>query len=320
MNKPTIIVKSFNKYILYLLLSEQFNIVEYDPDANYDIKNSLVMISLYNDSNWWEPLYYAGIKLVIDNLVEPIDYYKKNLSQLDNNYYVLNNINWFWYDESLAERETYNYTTAKTYKKLALMPIHRRKQHRTNLYNAMQPYLNDCVYSYVELGIYLPNDQNHDGSWDRYCNINWYNDTYFSLVAETWADDVSEYTNWGGTSDYSGPYPFITEKTMKPLAYRHPFMIYGQTNTLQHLHSLGFETFENLFDESYDQITNSNLNQPDLKLAKIIDNVKNFVRQPYDKLTLDKIEHNYHLHFNKHLVKQRVLSEIIQPLLHYANE
>lgn len=49
---------------------------------------------------------------------------------------------------------------------------------------------------------------------------------------------------------------FITEKTYRSMLNGLPFMINGKPNTLQYLKSLGFKTYEGLFDESYDAVTN----------------------------------------------------------------
>ena len=130
----------------------------------------------------------------------------------------------------------------------------------------MIPYLDDFYYSYVErLGKYLPEDADPlfpasagvTGQQQRYFNPMWYNDTYFSLVAETTKDLL------GGTH--------VTEKSFKPMAYYHPFIVWGQPGTLHFLKDLGFETFENLFDESYDLIQNDQD-----RLSAVINNVKSF--------------------------------------------
>jgi hypothetical protein len=97
-------------------------------------------------------------------------------------------------------------------------------------------------------------------------------------------------------------------------------MIYGQSHTLARLHALGFETYENLFDESYDQETNADIIGPDKKLDIIINNVRDFERRSYNQLTLEKIQHNYEHYTDLSLIKQRVLKEIIEPLLEYANK
>jgi hypothetical protein len=67
-----------------------------------------------------------------------------------------------------------------------------------------------------------------------------YIDTYFSLVTETiCAESV---------------YSFRTEKTAKPLAMGHPFIIASTPGFYRDLHNIGFKTFNHVIDESFDQI------------------------------------------------------------------
>jgi hypothetical protein len=68
-----------------------------------------------------------------------------------------------------------------------------------------------------------------------------YIDTYFSLVTET----VFEY-----------PYSFRTEKIAKPLAIGHPFIVAANTGFYRDLRNLGFQTFNNVIDESFDLLEN----------------------------------------------------------------
>ena len=51
---------------------------------------------------------------------------------------------------------------------------------------------------------------------------------------------------------YDTKYPLLSEKTWKALAQGRPFVILGDTNSLNKLKSKGFETFGNFCDESYD--------------------------------------------------------------------
>ena len=62
-----------------------------------------------------------------------------------------------------------------------------------------------------------------------------YYDTDISIVSET------TQTEW-----------FPTEKTYKSLMLGHPFAVYGGKHSLRKLQALGFETFGNCIDESYD--------------------------------------------------------------------
>jgi hypothetical protein len=45
----------------------------------------------------------------------------------------------------------------------------------------------------------------------------------------------------------------ITEKTYKPIAFMQPFILVAAAGSLQHLKGMGFKTFSNFWDESYDQ-------------------------------------------------------------------
>jgi hypothetical protein len=98
------------------------------------------------------------------------------------------------------------------------------------------------------------------------------------------------------------------------MAFRHPYVVYGQQGTLASLHQLGFVSYDNLFDESYDTI-------PDLAARRraIVDLVRNLDCRAYDAETQARIEHNHQLFFNRELVAQRVTQEIINPLLEYAH-
>ena len=47
---------------------------------------------------------------------------------------------------------------------------------------------------------------------------------------------------------------YISEKTWKPIAQFHPFIIFGRPGVLAKLKELGFKTFDKWWDESYDTI------------------------------------------------------------------
>lgn len=56
-------------------------------------------------------------------------------------------------------------------------------------------------------------------------------------------------------TNFHYPSQFVSEKTLRPLLLKTPFLIFGPANFLSYLHSRGFETFSDIWDESYDQIT-----------------------------------------------------------------
>lgn len=53
---------------------------------------------------------------------------------------------------------------------------------------------------------------------------------------------------------FNYPNPYLSEKTFKAIASNRPFVIAGAPGTLNLLHNIGFKTFSNIWDESYDQI------------------------------------------------------------------
>lgn len=105
-----------------------------------------------------------------------------------------------------------------------------------------------------------------------------YTDTICSVVAETLVDNEIHY---------------ISEKTFKPLAAGHLFVILSGADFLKNLRERGFKTFHDHFDESYD--TEPQLDQ---RIKKIISLLK-FIRTcDYKKLyrdTTDIRNHNHQL-------------------------
>jgi hypothetical protein len=67
-----------------------------------------------------------------------------------------------------------------------------------------------------------------------------YEKSYFSLVSSTSALKIDE------------PSIGFTEKEIKPILYKHPFIIYNLPGALKSLREMGFLTFDKWFDESYD--------------------------------------------------------------------
>lgn len=69
-----------------------------------------------------------------------------------------------------------------------------------------------------------------------------FTDSYIQIVFETFFD----IENSGGA--------FLTEKTFKPIKHAQPFIIVGPAGSLALLKKLGYRTFENVIDNSYDSI------------------------------------------------------------------
>ena len=121
--------------------------------------------------------------------------------------------------------------------------------------------------------------------------------TYFSVVSETSASD-----DWC----------FITEKTVRPIIYYHPFIVWGNPGTLKVLKEYGFKTFPEFFDESYDSIYDS-----EKRLSIIIDNLNRLCNMSLDEIhtlyqsIIPKLIHNRNLLISLHTENKRN-TEILQ--------
>jgi hypothetical protein len=73
-------------------------------------------------------------------------------------------------------------------------------------------------------------------------NVDDFNSTAISVVLETVFDERIH----------------LTEKTLRAIACGHPFILAGGPGSLDYLRSYGFQTFDGLIDESYDQEQDSN--------------------------------------------------------------
>jgi len=92
---------------------------------------------------------------------------------------------------------------------------------------------------------------------------------------------------------------FISEKTFKPIAVGHPFIIYGNKHSLRYLRDLGYQTFSPYINEAYDD-----LNGWDrlIAIVKELERIKSFTNQqkfdwfkqiiPILKHNKSKIEYN----------------------------
>jgi hypothetical protein len=167
--------------------------------------------------------------------------------------------------QAIAEYEQ-AWSTVRPYKFLFLNG--RARSHRRQLLHRLEPVLDQAIWtnldnthgepirlldSKYEFDFYKNNTAIEDAGFVKYqlFNNDWgeiylnskpYLDSYFSLVTET-------------VFDY--PYSFRTEKIWKPIAIGHPFIVAANYGYYRDLHQLGFKTFGNLIDESFDCIGNN---------------------------------------------------------------
>lgn len=283
---------SFTSWYLEPLWQQYFDIEIYDPTKTYDRKTLFVSWCFDAQDPIVESLSDRGCKIVIDNLWETPRRYARD-------YYILTSPNWVWWNEALWWHALgYDqYQPNKAVEKTALMPIRRIDPVRDKIVDQLGPLKHSMLWSYRDQR--LPNDNYIGQDVDqRFMNPQWYDSTYMSLVVET---------------RQQGQIYHITDKTFKPCAYYHPMMIIGQQHSLAWLKQRGFETFDNIFDESYDQ-------EPDFekRLKIIMENLKSLEIGCYSTETQLKLQHNHCHFFDQHKATQGIIQEIIEPLRHYA--
>jgi 16S rRNA G1207 methylase RsmC len=91
-------------------------------------------------------------------------------------------------------------------------------------------------------------------------DLEYFKNSYFSIVNETlyygFRSSSTHVIHHQPNAEYSSV--FISEKTFKCLALKHPFVVFGRPGMLKGLHKLGFKTFSPYFNESYDDIIDDN--------------------------------------------------------------
>jgi len=118
----------------------------------------------------------------------------------------------------------------------------------------------------------------HNMSISQIIPIEVYNQSAFTVIAET---------NW---DNY---YSFFTEKTAKPIIAQRLFVMVAGAGYLRALRSLGFQTFSDIIDESYDTIENHQE-----RWQAVCDTIKWICQQDQEELLARArpiVEHNFNV-------------------------
>lgn len=280
-----------------------FDIVPYEPGTTYDARD--LTWSQFGET-WAQEL---DQRRVIENLWE---HSPGQTSRWENGAMLITAPDWMWINESLWWKHLKydQYQAQPGGDCFMFMPMNRSAQHRDWLFDRVQPWLADSVYSYCERGIFLADDMPYNylwGDWQRWVNIDWYNRTQFSLVTETMLYRSQDRV-------------VVSEKTYKPLAYGHALVVYGTHSTLKSLRDQGFETFDHVIDESYD--SNRIISQRKDAVVNLLSMLYSEWKQEKtlfsDSESLRKKQHNRQRFFDTAEIEKRFYNQIIIPLLEYA--
>ena len=156
-------------------------------------------------------------------------------------------------------------------------------------YYRAQEFINEVYqggHFVPDIGIDVPvTDQS-----SAFINVSDYNSTAIQVVAETIFEDTRVH---------------ITEKTFQPIVAGQPFIMLASSGTLEILKYYGFQTFDHVWDESYDKITD-----PAKRMSAVIDLIKHLntmddFESMYEKC-LAVCEHN-----RKHFFSNRFESQLL---------
>lgn len=110
--------------------------------------------------------------------------------------------------------------------------------------------------------------------WSDNCRV--YDETSVSFICETHETNDSL---------------FITEKTYRPILNRHPFIVRASFPLLNYLKAIGFQTFNEFVDETYDDTPNTSKEHID-RLVKNAEKMLDEISKSPDRIQ-EIVNHNY---------------------------
>lgn len=146
----------------------------------------------------------------------------------------------------------------------------RTTQFRTKLYSKL--ISNDLLdFNYINHTITLNNSTEGGGK-----TLTW--DDLYKLIDSTFLYVICE-TDYSTNITMNRDYIHFTEKTIIPLNQRKPFLMLGGPYYLKHLKKLGFRTFSNFWDESYDNEVDN-----EIRMNMVIEIIKNINKKSLTEL------------------------------------
>ena len=251
-------------------------------------------------------LISLGFKLIITEPWESKDTILKNLNTLhieQQNYTIWSgDASWFWfimYDRYKNKDLKFDHSK----KIFDFFYLNKNpRTHRVILFNQMvsNGLLNNSLYTFTSKGIKL--DKEYELPWapipypergmDQDIYELPYNHSAYNIVSETHTHDEI----------------FMTEKIWKPIIARQIFVVHGKQHYLKDLQELGFQTFGNIFDESYDAEADDNK-----RIEKIVDLCKWLKKQNHQQLY--KKTESIRKHNLEHFFNRKALEPVINKTL-----
>jgi hypothetical protein len=202
-----------------------------------------------------------------------------NLQNIKNKQFLYN---WSFHVPRIPRAKTNKSPDSKDF--LLTMLRKKNRKHRDVLWQELnkKPYLLDHgITSFRQLNVNINSDSEWVGElpiqhkWrDGYPSMDLYNNCWLEIVPETF---------------YKEHY-FTTEKTIKPIATKTPFLMCSTPGYLDYFNNIGFRTFGSLIDESYDQITD--LEKRCCRIVQILESIVDNGSEEFYNASLDILDHN----------------------------
>ena len=183
-----------------------------------------------------------------------------------------------------------------------------KKEHRTSIVDWIKfnKWQSSVDFSYISenrtLGVQGNKKTVKDeiSLWQDSPPYEYFNRCYFYIATET--HFYQERTAHVVKEEHTSVPTFISEKTLKALHFEIPLIVVGLPYSLRALRDLGYKTFPELFDESYDEELDDNK-----RMSLIKDTVQNLMNKSLDELhdivmqdsVQAKLLHNKQLFLNK---------------------
>jgi len=325
------------------LLIEQFIAMNNLPNEKFDLTGEYYSLHNYNlnsykrkfaiidhasankrlwaNKNYWHDFSSRIKHLVKENFVflvaSPWES-MKTFEQSQNYDHILNGTrhtrwlggeSWFWV-MMFNKFKNKNFKFDHSYKKFDFLYLNKfPRPHRIMFFEKLQKsnILDHSLYSFLGLKdpIRLPNsyelpwvDHNFYPRYGHDQDIyeKPYNESAINIVSETLIDDEN----------------FLTEKIWKPIIAEQIFVVLGSPFYLRSLRRLGFQTFESIFDETYDVLIDNNS-----RIDCLVDLCKKLKRENFENLyhiSREIREHNRKLFFNLNAVKAMVNNKLLELL------
>lgn len=149
------------------------------------------------------------------------------------------------------------------------------KPHRGALHGSLDSRIGNVSLQTKGIELAYPNlttaeyDDTYNNLLNLLCMKKNYNTSLFTIISE---------------SQYGEEYGIITEKTWNAIVAGHPFLMCAHQFALVQLQGLGFHTYSNVFDETYDELDNV------VRMKDMIDSNYHFT---HERLSYTEMENLY---------------------------